>query len=339
MRTICKDFRSDNTHGCSPEVLDAIRNVAAGTMTSYGDDPVTRRLRDRCCELFETDVDVFPVISGTAGNALAIAATAPNRVYCHEDAHILLEEEGATELFSGAKLVPCPGVPGKINGKVDPGKLALQPGGCLSITNATEAGTVYTVEELRLLGELARTQGTAVHLDGARFANAVASIGCTPAELTWRVGVDVLTFGATKNGAFGAEVIVLFRRELSETLARLCHRSGQRLSKMRLLSAQLEAMLTDDLWLRNARHSNAMARRLRDGLAGSVDIVRPVDANIVFARLPPPLVASLEAQGYTFFDWRLFGEDVYRLVCGFCTTEEDVDTLANLIHASLRTST
>jgi threonine aldolase len=338
MRTICKDFRSDNTHGCSPEVLDAIRNVASGTMTSYGSDPVTQRLRERCCELFETEVDVFPVISGTAGNALAIAATSPERVYCHADAHILLEEEGATEFFSAAKLVPLPGS----NGKLDLADLALQPGGCLSITNATEAGTVYTVAELRALGELARKHGTAVHLDGARFANAVASVGCAPAELTWRAGVDILTFGATKNGAFGAEVIVVFRRELTENLGRLCHRAGQRLSKMRLLSAQLEAMLTDDLWLRNARHSNAMARRLRDGLGDRVEIVRPVEANIVFAKLPPPLAASLQAHGYTFFDWTLFGDDVYRLVCGFCTTEEDVDTLAKLIveriDASLRPS-
>ena len=318
-----KEFRSDNTHGCVPEILEAIVRAATGTVTSYGGDPFTQRLRERFSELFETEVEVFPVITGTAGNALSIAAAKPDRVVCHEDAHILRDEDGSVELLSGAKLVPVAGAYGKLH----PEDLPLQPGCCLSLTNATEAGTVYSPEEVGALSEVARRYGVAVHLDGARFANAVASLECAPADLTWRAGVDILSFGATKNGAFGAEAIVVFRRELAAELAPRHHRSGHRPSKMRLLSAQLEAYVTDDLWLRNARHTNAMARRLRDGVANAAEVVMPVDANIVFLRLPPARATRMREEGYTFLDWPSLGENVCRLVCGFSTTAADVDAL------------
>jgi threonine aldolase len=179
---------------------------------------------------------------------------------------------------------------------------------------------VYTAEEIRALCDGDR----GVHMDGARFANAVASTGAAPADLTWRSGVDVLTFGATKNGAIGAELIVAFRKQ--PRLAALHQRSGHRPSKMRFISAQFEAYLANDLWLRNARQANAMAARLAHALP--VEVVRPVEANIVFARLAPPLVARLNADGFLFYDWPIFGPDIYRLVCGFSTREEDVDALA-----------
>jgi len=196
---------------------------------------------------------------------------------------------------------------------------------CLSITNATEAGTVYSSAELQALGELARASGLRVHLDGARFANAVAATGASPADLSWRAGVDALTFGATKNGAMTADMIVLFRTELAPELAIRIHRGGHRPSKMRFLSAQLEAYLTDDLWLRHARHANAMAARLAKGISPHVEILRSVDANIVFVRFPPVVADALQREGFQFFDWSIFVADSYRLLTGYATTEEDVD--------------
>jgi threonine aldolase len=288
-------------------------------MTSYGGDEITARLRERCRELFETDLDVFPVITGTAGNALAIAALTPasGTVVCHEQAHIVLDELGASEFYSGATLVPVAGA----NGKLHPDRLVseLGKGSCLSITNATEAGTVYTPDELRALCGRAER----VHIDGARFANALAAQQCSPADLSWRAGADILSLGATKNGGLCADLIVVFRRELASELAQRWHRGGHRLSKMRFLSAQLEAYLTNDLWLRNARRANAAAARLARGLANvpGVEIVQPVEANIVFARFPRPL------PGYQFHDWSILGEGVVRIVTGFSTTDEDVDAL------------
>lgn len=328
-RAVTADFRSDNTHGCSPEILEAIARAAAGTQTSYGGDDVTARVRRLCCEIFETDVEIFPVVSGTAGNSLAVAALTPawGAIFCHEDAHIQRDECGAPEFFSGgAKLIPIVGADGKLH----PGDLArairtvadskrTAVPACVSITNATEAGTVYSAEELRALHEAA--PGLGVHIDGARFANAVAATGASPADLTWRAGADLLTFGATKNGALAAEVIVVFRKSLAEEIALRQHRGGHRLSKMRFISAQLEAYLTDELWLRNARHANAMAQRLARGL----DPIHPVDANVVFVRIAPERAAALRGAGFLFAEWPIFGEDAYRLVTAFDTREEEVD--------------
>lgn len=320
-RAMC-DFRSDNTHGASPEILEAVARASAGTMTSYGEDAITERVRSRCREIFETEVEIFPVVSGTAGNALAIAAMTPpaGAVLCHEDAHIHRDERGAPEFFTGgAQVVPIAGA----DGKLDPASLN-GPGtaSCLSLTNATEAGTVYRPEEMRALGDVARRRGLGVHLDGARFANALVSLGCAPADLTWRAGVDVLVLGATKNGALAAELLVVFRRELASAIAPRCHRAGHRISKMRFLSAQLEAYLTDDLWLRNARHANAMAARFAAAVRGRVEILRSVEANLVFVRLPAP------PDGAEMYDWPLVGDGAYRLAFGFGTTEAEVDALA-----------
>jgi threonine aldolase len=318
------DFRSDNTHGVSPEILEALARAGHGTMKSYGGDAVTERLRQRCAAIFEHEVSIFPVVTGTAGNALTIGAMAKpwGAVFCHDEAHVHRDELGAPELFSGgAKMIPIAGANGKLEAEalaraIDNIGLHFGRTSCVSLTQATEAGTVYTPDELRALCDVAHAHECRVHLDGARFANAAAHLGVAPAELTWRAGVDALVLGATKNGALAAEVIIAFDPTLEEELAPRWHRSGHRMSKMRFLSAQLEAYLTDDLWLRNARHANAMAQRLAAGVG---NVIQPVEANVVFARLPR------EIAGYIYYDWTIFGPDAVRLVTAFDTREEDVD--------------
>jgi threonine aldolase len=326
-----KDFRSDNVLGCSPEILEAIERVATGSATSYGNDEVTWRLQQRCSEVFKADVEVFPVISGSAGNALAISAmTEPwGAVFCHEDAHIQRDELGGVEFFTGgAKLITIPGADGKLHPadlarsieEIAKSRTTAVPA-CVSITNATEAGTVYSNAEVRALCEVARVNKLRVHMDGARLANAVIS-----KEV--RVdGVDILTLGATKNGGLAADLIVVFQRKFAEGVALRWHRSGHRVSKMRFLSAQLEAYLSNDLWLHNAARANTMAARLRDGIRNRMKIVRPVEANMVFVQLETAKYQALENEGFLFYDWPIYGPDVYRIVTGFNTTEEDVDAL------------
>lgn len=333
------DFRSDNTHGASPAISEALANAASGTITSYGADPITERLRDRCRDLFEHDLDIFPVVTGTAANALGIAAMTPpwGAVFCHEDAHIQRDELGAPEFFTnGAKLIPIPGALGKltasslaesIDALAKEGRAATPA--CISVTQATEAGTVYSIDELRAIGDIARSRNLGVHMDGARFANAVASLGCAPADITWRAGVDVLSFGATKNGALAAELLVVFRSELSAQIAPRWHRAGHRLSKMRFLSAQLDAYLADDLWLRNARHANAMAKRIAE--TPGLELLRPAEANVVFVRLTPKQIDALRAEEIEMYDWPIFGDGAYRMVAGFGTSEEDVRAFQSLI--------
>jgi threonine aldolase len=204
----------------------------------------------------------------------------------------------------------------------------------ISLTQATEAGTLYRLGELRAIGELARGHSLGVHVDGARFANAVAALNGSPAELTWKAGVDVLGFGATKNGALAAELLVVFRKELAQELTLRIHRSGHRFSKMRFLSAQFEAYLEGDLWLRNARHANAMAARLGAQLqAAGIELLRPVEANIVFARLTPPLDDALRAADFRYHEWPIFGPGAVRLVTGFSTKIEDVDAFSRAVEA------
>lgn len=228
-------------------------------------------------------------------------------------------------------MIPLPGANGKLNaGDVE----AIKAFSCLSIAQTTEAGTLYRVDDVRALCEAARAHGAHVHMDGSRFANAVAALGCVPDELTWRAGVDILSFGATKNGAMAAEVIVVFRKELAEALVPHWHRSGNRLSKMRFLSSQLDAYFTDDLWLRNARRANAAAARLAAGLHPHLEIVRPVESNFVFVRIPPPLVETLRERGFDFYDWQLFGADVYRLATACATTDAEVDAFIETVRKS-----
>ncbi len=338
-------FASDNTSGVCPEILAALTDAASGYVPSYGDDDRTDELDARFSVLFERDVRAFPVISGTAANALALGGmTAPHGLmFCHRDAHVAVDEAGAPEFFSnGARLVALDGS----GGKVDPGALeraVRRPGhgvhasvpSALSLTQATEAGTVYSVGQVAALAEIAHDNDMVVHMDGARFANAVTALGCTPAEATWRSGVDVLSFGATKNGAMGAEAIVYFDPDAVGDLEHRRKRGGHLLSKMRYISAQLLAYLDNDLWLRNAAHANAMAADLSAGLAElGFAIVVPTDANEVFVALPHHVAVSLRRAGATFFDERIDERPAARLVASFSTTPNSVrqflDTAAEL---------
>ncbi len=328
------NFASDNTTGIAPEILDAIVAANKGAAMPYGADAVSQRLEARFAEIFEHEVAVFPVATGTAANALALAAVTPpwGAIFCHDDAHIAHDECGAPEFFSGgAKLVTLPGE----HGKLVPATIEAHLGGkrgvhtvqpaAVSITQETEAGTLYRLDEVQALGELARRHGMALHMDGARFANAVAALDCAPAAITWRAGVDVLSFGATKNGAMGAEAVVLFDRAKAAEFGFRRKRAGHLLSKMRFLAAQLEAYLRDDLWLRNARHANAMAARLGAGLGRlrGARLRHPVEANEIFVELPEAGIAALGAAGFVFYRWE--DEPVLRLVTAFDTAVEHVD--------------
>ena len=328
------NFCSDNVTGISPEILAAIVAANEGSAASYGADKITARLAGRFAEIFEHEVTVFPMISGTAANALALSSLVPpwGLVYCHDNAHIVTHECGALEFYSGgARVAGLPSPDGKITAEqlaaaipdVAGHVYAMQPS-AVSLTQATEAGTAYRVDEIAAIGEIARGKGLALHMDGARFANALVHLGVTPAEMTWKAGVDVLCFGATKNGAMAAEALIFFDPVRAADCAFRRMRGGHLISKMRFMSAQLEAYLTDDLWLRHARHANAMARRLGDGLAGlpNVKLRHPVEANEVFAELTEPMIAGLQASGFAFHRWE--GSCV-RLVTAFNTAAADVD--------------
>lgn len=337
-------FGSDNVAGISPAILKALAATNEGAMPSYGGDEISARVEARLAALFEREVGVLLVSTGTAANALALSVLTPpwGAVLCHEDSHIENDECGAPEFFTGgAKLVHVPGA----GAKIDPAALeeaarrnrgdvhCVQPS-CVSITQASELGTLYSLEETAAIGTVCRDAGLPLHMDGSRFANAVAALGASPAEMTWKAGVDILSFGATKNGAMGVEAIVLFDPARAGELAFRRKRGGHLSSKMRFLAAQMDAYLADDLWLTNARHANAMAARLRDGLAGiaGVEIQGVVEANMLFARLPAPMCEGLLAQGFRFYTER-WGEGVVRLVTSFATSEGDVDRLIGAARA------
>jgi threonine aldolase len=338
---VTQNFASDNVAGAAPEILAALSAAAgAGAAPSYGADPWTARVEALLKETFATDLVAHPVATGTAANALALATATPawGAVYCHAGSHVMMDECGAPEFFAGgAKLVGLDGADGKITAAHLDAALArggkgvvhhVQPA-AVSITQATEAGTTYRPEEVRAIAEVTHRHGLVLHMDGARFANSVAWLGCDPADVTWRAGVDVLSFGATKNGAMAAEAVVFFRGDLAETFALRRKRAGHLFSKMRFLSAQLEAYLTDGLWLRLARHANAMAARLAKGLAvvPGVTLAHPVEANEVFAVLPEAMIAGLRAAGFVFYSWP--GEAgqgaKVRLVPAFDTPAASVD--------------
>ena len=329
-------FASDNTAGISPEILAALAAANDGAAGSYGADPITARLEAKLAQLFEHEVAVFPVATGTAANALALAAVTPpwGAVLCHPLAHIACDEANAPEFYTGgAKLVPVPGADGKLAvadlAALLPGDLGnvhhAQPA-AVSLTQATECGTVYRPAEIAEISALAHRHGLAVHMDGARFANALVHVGASPADLTWRAGVDVLSFGATKNGALGAEAIVFFDPARARDLPFRRKRAGHLFSKMRFLSAQLEAYVTDDLWLRNARHANAAAARLAKGLTAlpGVRLRHPVEANELFVELPETVISGLSAAGAQFFRWEGPTSTCIRLVTAWNTREADV---------------
>jgi threonine aldolase len=333
------NFSSDNAYGAWPEILEALVRAAEGAVPSYGDDALTAKVRGRFSELFEREVAVFPVISGTAANALALATLAPQHgaIFCDAESHIAVDECGAPEFYThGAKLVTLEGDGAKITPKGLEGALAhfhkgfvhhVQPA-ALSITQSTELGTVYTPSEIAALSELAHAHGMKVHMDGARFANAAAHLGVSPADITWRAGVDVLSFGATKNGALGAEAVIFFHHEDVKDFEYRRKKGGHLLSKMRFVSAQFDAYLAGERWLEHAARANALARRLEAGLRGAAGarIAHPVEANAVFVSLPDATVARLRAKGARFYDWAppADGRTLIRLVTSFATPDEDV---------------
>ena len=333
------DFRSDNVAGAAPEIMAALLEANTGDVSSYGADPWSTKLDAAFSALFEQDCKVFPVATGTAANVLSLACIAPSygAIYCHQDAHIAVDECNAPEFYTGgAKLVTLPGENGKIDLAALDAQLALgwkgsqhsaQPS-AVSITQATEAGTVYAPDEVAAIAERCKAHGMKLHMDGARFANAVAGLNCAPADLTWRAGVDVLSFGATKNGAMSAEAVVFFRPELAESFLYRRKRGGHLFSKSRYLSVQLLAMLENNLWLRLARDANARARELADGLGAlpGAKVVWPVQANEVFVQLPTAAAEAMRKRGALFHTWSE-ADSLYRFVCAFDKTSADTSAL------------
>nr|WP_321980344.1 low specificity L-threonine aldolase [uncultured Cohaesibacter sp.] len=341
-------FASDNWAGASEPIMNALMRHKDGYEPAYGDGPICESIEQRFQEIFETDCSVFVVGTGTAANALALSAlTGPaGTVFCHKEAHIRVDECGAPEfLTSGARMWGLDGKHGKLS------KEALQIGfqevphgvvhhgqpSAISLTQATEIGTLYSVEEITQLSAQAKDNGLAVHMDGARFANALVTLGVTPAEMTWKAGVDVLSFGATKNGAWCAEAVVFFNKDYAKDFIYRRKRAGQLFSKMRFAAAQFEGYFENDHWLDNAHHSNAMAARLVKGLE-AMDHTRvawPSGSNEVFAIVPKQAAQKATAAGAVFYDWPSFGLDpeecpgedevLLRLVSSFSTTTEEVD--------------
>lgn len=330
-------FFSDNAAPAHPAVLDAIAD--ANTVdTAYDGDRWSRELDGRFSDLFETDVRVLTAPTGTAANCLALTALCPPHggIVCHREAHIQMDEAGAPEFYThGAKLLLGDGAgakltPQTIRAVIDPIRddvHQVQPH-AISITNATEYGLAYTPDEVAAIGDLARARGLGLHMDGARFANAVAHLGCAPADVTWRAGVDALSFGFVKNGGMGAEALVFFRPGLADPIRYRRKRAGLLFSKGRYLAAQILAMLDGDLWLDTARAANAGAAML--ARAAEARLLYPVEANELFLRVSAHEAASLRASGFDFYDW---GQGEARLVVSWHQTEADIAPLAAAIAA------
>lgn len=334
------DFASDNRAPADGAILEALAAENARFGAAYGDDDVTEAVTAGLAAMFETELLAYPVTTGTAANALAIAALCPpwGAVFCHRQAHLQVDECGAPEMMAGAvKLLPVDGEDGKIAVEaLEAAVGALEVGGphgvqpaVLSLTQPTERGTCYTHGEIDALVAVAKRHGLRVHLDGARFANAVCASGGSPADHSWRRGVDVLSLGATKSGALFAETVIFFDASSAEGFAWRRKRAGQLVSKMRFVSAQLQAWLSGERWRELAGHANAMASRLGEGL-GAIEGVRlahPVEVNMVFAEMPTPVVKGLRGRGFSFFDWGSGSGSLVRLVTSHATTAESVDAL------------
>jgi threonine aldolase len=336
-------FASDNYAGMCPEATHWFMEAnASGHQPGYGEDIWTQRSTDKIRELFQTDCDVYFVFNGTAANSLALASMCQSyhSVICTPVAHIETDECGGPEFFSnGSKLLVAEGEsPAARLGKITPdaveqlvtkrSDIHYPKPKVVSLTQATELGTVYTVEEVRAISAIAKRRKLKLHMDGARFANAVAALGCHPSEITWRAGVDVLCFGGTKNGLPIGEAVVFFDRALSEDFAYRVKQAGQLASKMRFISAPWVGLLENDVWLRNARHANAMAQRLHDAIRDipGVQVLHPPQVNSVFAQLPAPVIEGLYAKGWKFYQFIAGGG--CRLMCAWDTTAEAVDAFA-----------
>jgi threonine aldolase len=338
---VSRNFKSDNVTPVCDAIMAAIQAANRGSVPSYGGDDLTRKLHTVASEVFGREVAIFPVTTGTAANALALSQCVPpyGAVYCHDAAHIVTDECGAPEFFTGgAKMIGFRAADGKIRPEQvtsaiafaeDMGVHHVKPG-AVSLSQATEWGTVYEVSEVSALAAAAKHHGLPVHMDGARFANALVHLGCTPAEATWQSGVDVLSLGATKNGALCAEAVVFFDPARARDFERRRKQAGHLWSKLRFVSAQLLAYFEHGLWLDNARHANAMASALAKGLKTVVgaSLLQSVDANEVFVALPEAIVASLERQGFGFYRWPLSTPPsgvAIRLVTSYATPQAHVD--------------
>ena len=340
-------FASDNTAGLAPEALAALSAANAGHVSSYGDDEWTRRAQVLVRGVFETSCEVFFVFNGSAANALSLAALCRSHhsILCHDYSHVDTDECGAPEFFTGgSKVITVPGSHGKLRpANLEPifarghGVHSQKPG-ALSLTQSTEWGTVYTPGEVRGLSAFAQQHGLAVQMDGARFANAAAALapgGVTPADLTWRAGVDVLCLGGTKNGMSSTVAVVFFNPEHAREFEYRVKQAGQLDSKMRFAAAQWVAMLEGGTWLRHAAHANAMAQRLAAALRPlpQLRFLAEPEVNGVFVELPPGTAEKLWARGWHFY--RFIGEHGYRLMCSWATAPETVDRFAADLRATL----
>lgn len=332
-------FYSDNTASVCPEILAALSSANSGHERAYGADAWSTRLDDVLSAYFETPVQAFAVMTGTAANALALATLSPpyRAVLAHDEAHNVRDECGAPEFFgAGLRVATLEGRGAKLDARTVARYLDARPTSVhtvqpsvVSITQATELGRVYDVAEVAALAGLTHERGLTLHMDGARFANAVVRLGCRPADVTWRAGVDVLSFGATKNGAMGAEAVVFFRPELVRDFELRRKRAGHLLSKMRYVSAQLIAYVETGAWQRNAERANALAARLGD--AASSRLLEPVEANEVFVKVGEAAKATLRERGFEFYDWGADQSGEARFVTSWDQDESAVDALARAL--------
>jgi threonine aldolase len=334
-------FFSDNTAAACPEILQAIAAANHGHVVAYGDDPWTQRLDEVLGEFFGAEVRAFPVATGTASNSLALATVTPRygAVYCHPEAHIACDECGAPGFFTGgAQLERVEGAAAKLSAEALAATLdghsvsvhSVQPA-AVSISQATELGTAYRPDEVAALCEVAREHGLHVHMDGARFANAVTFLGCHPGDVTWRAGVDVLSLGATKNGALAAEAVVFFHLGLVRDFELQRKRAGHLLSKSRFVSAQLLAYVESGVWRRNAERANALARAI--GKAAGKRLLHPVEANEVFVELGNTGKSSLRSAGFEFYDWGPPASGAARMVASWDQDERHVEALCAALTA------
>jgi threonine aldolase len=343
-----RQFASDNYSGVCPEAWEALCQANHGHAPGYGDDSWTARAADLLRDLFEIDCEVFFTFNGTAANSLALATLCQSyhSIVCHELAHVETDECGAPEFFSnGTKVLTVGGA----QARIEPSQVSravlkrsdihYPKPRVLSLTQATELGTVYTVDELRNLSEAARRHDLKIHMDGARFANAIATLDVAPKEVSWRVGVDVLCFGGTKNGMPVGEAVVFFRRDLAAEFAWRCKQAGQLASKMRFLTAPWVGMLQTGAWLRHAAHANRLAARLTERLRAipGIQFLSTPQVNSVFLELPLPIIESLRERGWRFYTF--IGQGGIRLMCSWDTTAEDVDALAADLSELLGAST
>jgi threonine aldolase len=352
-------FASDNWAGAAPEIIDAVSRESSRYGAAYGGSAADDAIRKRFCEIFERDVAVFLVGTGTAANALVLASVSKpgGAVFAHVESHVYDDECGGPNFMAGGiRLLPLPGKHGKFTADALQKALVRFPPDfphagqpmAVSVSQMTESGTVYTPDEIAAIARVAKTRNMPVHMDGARFANALVHLGVAPAEMSWKAGIDMLSFGATKNGCLAAEAVIFFDPALAKDTPFIRMRAGQLFSKMRFMAAQFDAYFRDDLWLRMARHANGLADRLREGFgtAPNARLAWPTPGNEVFVVMPTMDAERLRSAGAAFHDWPLphgfeselrEGESLVRFIASFATRDEDVDRLLAEFAAETKT--